>query len=250
MRQTPGNAGTGATSRQDNPGKAAVTGPERPHVWTHYFVGGNALYPERPNADRRRAMVEERLRNAAKLEILPEEAPSAAGDLATFRVRVHNTGAGHKLPTGLSEVREMWLDVTVTDGAGKVLLRSGEIGEGGGIDPTAAIFKTFLGIGKTNVKLACCFFAIGERNRILSAERITRDRRILPKGYDEEKYAFRVPEGATFPIRVEARLNYRSMSQAFADIFYPDGSLRVPVIRMTESGYSFGKPAAKAAAAR
>jgi hypothetical protein len=250
MRQVPGNAGTGATSRQDNPGKAAVTGPERPHVWTHYFVGGNALYPERPNADRRRAMVEERLRNAAKLEILPEEAPSAAGDLATFRVRVHNTGAGHKLPTGLSEVREMWLDVTVTDGAGKVLLRSGEIGEGGGIDPTAAIFKTFLGIGKTNVKLACCFFAIGERNRILSAERITRDRRILPKGYDEEKYAFRVPEGAAFPIRVEARLNYRSMSQAFADIFYPDGSLRVPVIRMTESGYSFEKPAAKSAAAR
>lgn len=249
MRQTPGNAGTGATDRKDNPGKAAVTGPERPHVWTHYFVGGNALYPDRPNAQRRRAMVEERLRNAAKIEILPEEAP-AAGGLAAFRVRVHNTGAGHKLPTGLSEVREMWLDVTVTDGAGKVLLRSGEVGEGGGIDPTAAIFKTFLGIGKTNVKLACCFFAIGERNRILSAERITRDRRILPKGYDEEKYAFRVPEGAAFPIRVDARLNYRSMSQAFADIFYPDGSVTVPVIRMAESGYAFEKPAAKAAAAR
>ena len=250
MRQTPGNAGTGATERKDMPGKAAVMGPERPHVWTHYFVGGNALYPDRPNADRRRAMAEERLRNAAKLEILPEEVPSAAGDLASFRVRVHNTGAGHKLPTGLSEVREMWLDVTVTDGAGKVLLRSGEVGEGGGIDPTAAIFKTFLGIGKTNVKLACCFFAIGERNKILSAERITRDRRILPKGYDEEKYAFRVPGGAAFPIRVEARLNYRSMSKAFAEIFYPDGSLAVPVIRMAGSGYSFGNPAAKPAAAR
>jgi hypothetical protein len=249
MRQTPGTAGTGATDRKDNPGKAAVMGPERPHIWTHYFVGGNALYPDRPNAQRRRAMVEERLRNAAKIEILPEEAP-AAGGLAAFRVRVHNVGAGHKLPTGLSEVREMWLDVTVTDGAGKVLLRSGEVGEGGGIDPTAAIFKTFLGIGKTNVKLACCFFAIGERNRILSAERITRDRRILPKGYDEEKYAFRVPEGAAFPIRVDARLNYRSMSQAFADIFYPDGSVTVPVIRMAESGYAFEKPAAKAAAAR
>ena len=250
MRQTPGNAGTGATEKKDNPGKAAVMGPERPHVWTHYFIGGNALYPDRPNADRRRAMAEERLRNAAKLEILPEEEPSAAGDLASFRVRVHNSGAGHKLPTGLSEVREMWLDVTVTDGAGKVLLRSGGIGEGGGIDPTAAIFKTFLGIGKTNVKLACCFFAIGERNKILSAERITRDRRILPKGFDEEKYAFRVPEGAAFPIRVEASLNYRSMSQAFANIFFPDGSLAVPVIRMAEGGYSFGVPAAKPAAAR
>lgn len=249
MRQTPGNPGTGAVEKRDNPGKAAVMGPERPHLWTHYFIGGNALYPDRPNADRRRAMVEDRLRHAAKLEILPEDAPKAAGDLATFRVRVHNVGAGHKLPTGLSEVREIWLDVTVTDAAGKVLLRSGEIGEGGGIDPTSAIFKTFLGIGKTNVKLSCCFFAIGERNKILSAERITRDRRILPKGYDEEKYAFRVPDGAAFPITIVAKLNYRSMSQAFANIFTPDGSLAVPVLRMAEGGYAFGKPAGKPAAA-
>ena len=245
MRQTPGNPGTGAVEKRDNPGKAAVMGPERPHIWTHYFVGGNALYPDRPNAERRRAMVEDRLRHAAKLEILPEDAPKGAGDLATFRVRVHNVGAGHKLPTGLSEVREIWLDVTVTDAAGKVLLRSGEIGEGGGIDPTSAIFKTFLGIGKTNVKLSCCFFAIGERNRILSAERITRDRRILPKGYEEEKYAFLVPKGAAFPIKIAAKLNYRSMSQAFANIFYPDGSLTVPVIRMSEGAYTFGKPAGK-----
>ena len=247
MRQTPVNPGTGAVEKRDNPGKAAVMGPERPHVWTHYFVGGNALYPDRPNADRRRAMVEDRLRHAAKLEILPEDAPKGAGDLATFRVRVHNVGAGHKLPTGLSEVREIWLDVTVTDAAGKVLLRSGEIGEGGGIDPTSAIFKTFLGIGKTNVKLSCCFFAIGERSKILSAERITRDRRILPKGYDEEKYAFRVPEGAAFPITVAAKLNYRSMSQAFANIFYPDGTLTVPVLQMAESAHMFGRPKKNAA---
>ena len=102
--------------------------------------------------------------------------------------------------------------------------------------------RAYLGFERT-------LFAIGERNKILSAERITRDRRILPKGYDEEKYAFRVPDGAAFPITVAAKLNYRSMSQAFANIFYPDGSLAVPVLRMAEGGYAFGKPAVKAAAA-
>lgn len=250
MRQTPGNPGTGATEKRDNPGKAAAMGPERPHIWTHYFVGGNALYPGSPNAERRRAMAEERLRNAARVEIHPEDLPGTAGELSTFRVRVHNTGAGHKLPTGLSEVREMWLDVTVTDAKGAVLLRSGAIGEGGGIDPSAAIFKTFLGIGKSNVKLSCCFFAIGERNKILSAERVTRDRRILPKGYEEEKYAFRLPTGVSYPLSIDARLNYRSMSQAFADIFYPDGSMKVPVVRMAEArlaitGEAAGPPAGK-----
>ncbi|HEY5764592.1 MAG TPA: multiheme c-type cytochrome [Candidatus Deferrimicrobiaceae bacterium] len=240
MRQTPGNPGTGATEKRDNPGKAAIMGPERPHIWTHYFVGGNALYPDAPNADRRRAMVEERLRHAASVEIFPGDLPGERGGIATFRVRVTNVGAGHKLPTGLSEVREIWLDVTATDASGKVLLRSGEIGKTGMIDPGAAIFKTFLGIGRSDVKLSCCFFAIVEGRKILSAERITRDRRILPKGYDEEKYAVPVPEGTRFPIRVEAKLFYRSMSQAFADIFFPDGSVKVPVIRMTEAVRELG----------
>ena len=151
MRQYPGNPATGAVERKDNPGKAATMGPDRPHIWTHSFVGGNALFPGRPGADRRRGMVEERLRNAARVEIDLEEPP--AEGLVAFRVRVFNTGAGHKLPTGLSEVREMWLDVKVTDAEGKELLRSGAIGESGGIDPTAAIFKTFLGIGKSNVNI-------------------------------------------------------------------------------------------------
>ena len=233
MRQYPGNPATGAVEKKDNPGKAAATGPDRPHIWTHSFVGGNALFPGRPGFERRRGMVEERLRNAARVEVDVEEPPAADGFVA-FRVRVFNTGAGHKLPTGLSEVREIWLDVTVTDAAGKVLMRSGAIGEAGGIDPSAAVFKTFLGIGKSNVKLSCCFFAIAEGRKLLSAERITRDRRILPKGYEEEKYALPIPPGIAYPLTIEAVLNYRSMSQAFADIFFPDGSVKVPVVRMAE----------------
>jgi hypothetical protein len=234
MRQTPDNPSTGDTPRRDNPGKVATGGPERKHMWTHYFVGANDLYPGAANFERRRAMAMSRLRHAAKIDINLEDIPSPKNHHGTFRVRVTNVGAGHKLPTGLSEVREMWLDVTVRDAKGKVLLRSGAVGENGGLDPGAAIFKTSLGIGRANVKLSCCFFAIGERNKILSAESVTRDRRILPKGYDEEKYAFEVPKGAAWPLKIEAKLNYRSMSQDFANIFYPDGSFKVPVIRMAE----------------
>jgi hypothetical protein len=247
MRQTPDEPSTGEGERKDNPGRAATPGPDRPHVWTHYFVGGSTLFPDSQNGDRRRAMAVARLRHVARLEISLEEVPGQASHSGSFRVRVYNIGAGHKLPTGLSEVREMWLDVTVEDAKGRVLMRSGDLGENGSIDPTAAIFKTFLGIGKTNVKLSCCFFAIGERNKLLSAERMTRDRRILPQGYDEEKYAFTVPKGASFPLKIRAKLNYRSMSQDFADIFFPDGSFKVPVIRMEEATASIvpGSPGGK-----
>lgn len=241
MRQYPGNAGTGAMERKDNPGKAATMGPERPHIWTHYFIGANALYPDTPNYERRRSMVEERLRKAAKLEIIVDEDPAAGSGIGKFRVRVHNVGAGHFLPTGLSEVREMWLRVAVIDARGETLLSSGEIGKSGAVDPGAAMFKTFLGIGRSDVKLSCCFFAIVEANRILSAERITRDRRIPPKGYDEEKYSFPVSAAVLFPLTIEAELNYRSMSQAFAGIFFPGGSLKVPVISMSVESARIGQ---------
>jgi hypothetical protein len=240
MRQTPGNPSTGSTPRKDNPGKAAPMGPERPHLWTHYFVGGDTLFPGEPNAARRKEMAVERLKHAAEVEVTLEEAPKGKdGGMLSFRVRAYNTGAGHKLPTGLSEVRELWLDVRAVDGAGKELFRSGALGGNGGIDPTAAIFKTFLGIGKTTAKMSCCFFAIGDRNRLLSAEHTTRDRRILPKGYEEEKYAFSVPKGAKLPVRIEATLNYRSMSQDFANLFFPDGSLKIPVIPMASATLSW-----------
>jgi hypothetical protein len=241
MRQYPGNPGTGATDKKDNPGKAAVMGPERPHIWTHYFVGANALYATVPNSNRRRKMAEERLRKAARLEIFLDESPLDTKNIGKFRVRVHNIGAGHKLPTGLSEVREMWLEVRVTDDGGRILLESGQIDKSGGVDPGAAMFKTFLGIGRTDVKLSCCFFAIGEANKILSAERITRDRRITPKGYEEERYAFPVTADVKFPLTIDVRLNYRSMSQAFANIFFPDGSVKIPVIQMVEKNLVIGE---------
>lgn len=242
MRQFPGNPGTGAGEITDHPGKAAAQGPDRPHVWTHYFVGGNTLYPGVKNSEQRRALAEERLRGAAEVEIIIDNAPSEPGELGTFRVKVHNVGAGHKLPTGLSEVREMWLEVRVVDATGRVLLESGQVGENGVVDPTAAIFKTFLGIDRSDVALSCCFFAVVEANKLLSAQHVTRDRRIPPKGYDQEKYAFVVPPGSSFPLTIQALLNYRSMSQAFADFFLPVNSPPVPVVRMAEAEHSITSP--------
>ena len=43
-----------------------------------------------------------------------------------------------------------------------------------------------------------------------------------------------VPPGTAWPLTIDAALNYRSMSRAFANIFFPDGSVEVPVVRMAE----------------
>jgi hypothetical protein len=137
---------------------------------------------------------------------------------------VLNTGAGHYLPTGLTEVRQMWLDVTITDASGKTLLRSGALDEQGTIDKTAVQYYTQLGDAQGKPVL----------NPAL-ADRVLYDYRIPPKGYVIEKYAFYIPDDAIAPLRVEAALKYRSASQNLVKSLLGEGAPLIPVIEMTKS---------------
>ncbi len=102
---------------QKNPGKASSMGPDREQLYTHEFVGANFTVPtllgQEADADNRHQAppVGRRL----SLEIPPAATP---GTVASVKVKVTNDGAGHNLPTSLTEVREMWLDVSVKDANG------------------------------------------------------------------------------------------------------------------------------------
>ena len=124
MRQLPGYPSTGSTERPDNPGKSAIGGKDRDHVYTHYHVGGNAVLPALPDllegGEENVQMVYERLQNCATLEIISPDKPMV-WQAATIQIKVNNVGAGHYLPTGLSEVREMWLEVVVKGALGKTI---------------------------------------------------------------------------------------------------------------------------------
>ena len=135
---------TGKTARPDNPGKACDMGPDRDHIWTHYFVGANAVVTKLLGSEMHAKMAVERLQNAADLELIRSESYSK-NELSRLKVKVINSGAGHYLPTGLTEVRQMWLYVKITDAEGKVLLQSGAVDEGGNIDEHAVLFNTVLG---------------------------------------------------------------------------------------------------------
>ena len=93
-------------------GQAAPGAPQRDNIYHMTFAGAQVGLGDAERATRL-------LQSAATLKM---EAPKVveAGQEASVTVTITNTGAGHYLPTGLTEVREMWLDVSVTDAAGKV----------------------------------------------------------------------------------------------------------------------------------
>jgi hypothetical protein len=117
------------------PGRSTDGRPLQPNVVTHQFVGAqyHLVGLRDPQAAEQSVAL---LRSAARL--------SVSQDKDGIVVRVANVGAGHRLPTGASDFRQMWLDVTVTDATGKVVLSSGKLDAAGNglfgynASPTAA----------------------------------------------------------------------------------------------------------------
>ena len=132
-----------------------------------------------------------------------------------------NSGAGHYLPTGITEVRQMWLDVKISDHRGKTIFRSGSLDKNGDIDKNAVLYYTQLGNAKGEPIL-----------NVALADRILYDHRVPPKGYLIEKYAFQIPTDATYPLTVKATLKYRSASQSLANKILGDAAPKIPVVDM------------------
>ena len=205
-----------------NPGRAAIMGPMREHIFTHYFVGGNTLLPALFGSEKHAKLATEMLQGAAKMEVLSVR-NLRPGGLATVDIRVRNTGAGHKLPTGFPEGREMWIDFSVLDDNGKVLYRLGKIDSEGHLDRGTHIFKVTLGDDAGNkIEL-----------ELWKATRILYDTRILPRGSADVSFDFQVPEGAEGMLSINADLCYHSFPQPLVNYLLGSDAPQVPTVIMT-----------------
>jgi len=172
--------GPGVT--KPSPGKAASTGPDREHIYSMTFAGGNVALGDAK-------LAEANLKAAAELTL---EVPDVVeqGTVGTT-VTITNVGAGHYLPTGLTEVRQMWLEVTAVDESGAELLTE------------RRDFGTVLKDANGEYP-AEMWDAVG----------IQSDDRIPPRESVSNDYAFPMSSGA---VTVEATLYYRSCPEEMAE---------------------------------
>jgi len=209
--------------RVANPGPVTETSPQHKHTYAHTFVGANAVVTTLLGAKEHAAMATKLLQSAASLELsLPETA--LPGQAVQLRVKVNNETAGHNLPTSLVEVRQMWLDIQVTDVAGNELFRSGAIAKNGDIDKDAVMFHAIAVDARGNPTV-----------KPWEMTRFTYFHTVPPKGYTLERYAFLVPKSAKGPLTVKVVLRYRSFPQSVANLLLGSGAPTIPVIDMTSS---------------
>jgi hypothetical protein len=109
-------------------GQAAVGGPFRETLRRHNFPAVTIPLVSFPNRGYQEEGVRRFLRTAARMTVLLPERAQAGAELS-LKVKVKNSGAGHNLPTGLSNERQMWIEVTVLGEDGQAVFRSGNLDE-------------------------------------------------------------------------------------------------------------------------
>lgn len=208
----------------------------RDNIPLHQFVGGNAwmplaipLFEEDLRTDFvdqlevTRELAIQKLQEAAELEV--------AAEGSTLKVKVTNL-AGHKLPTGFTEGRRMWLNVRFYDPSG------GVIKESGAYDPETAELTKDSEIKVYEAKPGMKGvegYPDGESFHFALNNHMYKDNRIPPKGFTNDEYeangayivgaeyadgqnwdvtTYTVPEGAA---RAEVRLMYQTTSREFIE---------------------------------
>ena len=214
MYQRPGHPGTGSVARPKNPGTAAAGGVEREHIFTHYFVGGNMAIPAKEKNKTLVKMAEERLKNTLNIKIDPR----LEGDKIV--VRILNNGAGHEVPTGVANIRQVWLRVIVKDSKGKVIYRTGVTDRKGYLPDNSIVYGTVFGDGKGNPV-----------DNLAKAREILKDRRLKPMQEMVEKIDAGKFNGK---VTVEAAVLYSGFPQKAADSLKGLKGMKIPVVVMTE----------------
>ncbi len=202
----------GVTTR---PGRAALMGKPRDNLAFHGFIGGSFYIQDAMGNKEQAEMSLEFLRAAAEVKLAQNVTEEGTLELT---VDVHNVGAGHKIPTGTTYIRIMWLQVEVVDSQGKQVYSSGHIDEGNHVDGNAVFFRVLFRDLDGNLT-----------SKSWKAHGIGYDRRIPAQGMDREIYQIPLPARGEY--QVTARLMYRSMTQESLDeIFKRTGELLPPVV--------------------
>ncbi len=161
-------------------------------VKVHYFAGSNhflAGLRDKEHEEQTLGL----LRTSAKLDMDIKE--------GVLEVGVKNVGAGHHLPTGVADFRELWLDVTIKDRDANIVLSSGKLKKDGDIEEGSRLFQKVFG-DEEGKPVGLLFWRY---KTLLSDTRIPAGERRVER--------YEIDKNAKYPLFVSVKLNFRIYPQ-------------------------------------
>ena len=175
----------------------------RERVLKHTLGGGSVTVGTRDNRSE--------LREALKLSA------SLSGQQLT--VTVKNVLAGHAMPTGVGDLRQLWVEVTGT-GNGGTVFASGHLDAAGNLQPGSQIFHLVLGDEQGQPLV---------RHDIWRVKSILKDTRIPADG--QRRVSYQLPTGVR---SIKVRLLWRDAPAAFQQIVVQGATKTAPVTTLAE----------------
>ena len=210
-------------------GQSVSDGRER-EIFPHLFVGGNTNADVLADGPVHAKMAEARLQSAARIEL---KTPSrlSAGEEFPIDILIHNVAAGHNLPTGVTELRQMWVELELVDATGQVVFRHGGLDAEQEITDDTIRFGALAGdeSGKPTYKP-------WEMTRFLWK------RTIPPKDHSQDQVLVKLPSGISGDLTIQARLRYRSVAPHIAKEILPDGSFSPKIVEMCQKSVRITVP--------
>lgn len=143
-----------------------------------------------------------------------------------LRAVVENDKAGHNFATGPLDLIRAWVEIQVTDAAGRVLFHSGALTPQDRIEPGTIVIRS-VGINAQGQPILRhdLWHYVG-----------TSFKRSIPPGYsDMYAYAFRLPARVPGPLQVTAWLRYRKANRTFMDYVFPGQPVRAPITTLASA---------------
>jgi tetratricopeptide (TPR) repeat protein len=242
--------------REPLPSGASDPGAKDGQLASHRWPGGNTLIPAYYKYDEQSDKVANFLKNGSddkgvlsvdifalqkdtvatsggSLFVAPLGLTSfslAAGETLIADVVIQNKGIGHTLIPEQRDFYEAWVEFTVKDGAGGVLVESGFIQPDGNLDPSAHSFTSRL------------VNAQGELNDLhqIWHNRVLAYNNALQSGRSQlVRYRFRLPKSINGQVSLTATIRYRRFDQHFIDFAMAAKHYPQPIVDIASETRTF-----------
>jgi len=132
-----------------------------------------------------------------------ESAVVRPGESVRVDVVVRTRKVGHFFPGGTVDAFDVWVELEATDSAGRVILHSGALQNGGPVDPGAHVYRSLMLDAQGN--------PINKRNAWM-ARSVAYVRLIPPGAADTVHYRLQIPRDVVGEVRLRAKVNYRKFA--------------------------------------